>query len=223
MKNVIEIYNWWLEIIDKAGDPSWEDFEWSSQFNMACVSLLKDEYHNLHNRGENAKVPYAFENTSIDLVKWHPQIKPVMVATNNVGIINWSILEGLIDNREVFHINSIELKNGEEWEYVRYRRHNDNAKLRQNVFKKPLPIRPTWVGYSDYIQIEPKVLSELRFSLFAYPIELNLDFNNPANNIDTDLTKSAIMSILFRMATINGIKIREQQLYEFSNAQEKSQ
>lgn len=220
MKSAIDIYKWWLEIIDKAGDPSWEDFEWSAQFNMACVSVIKDEYHNLHNRGDNAKIPYAFENTSIDLVKWHPQIKPINIITSNVGIVMWDNLEIAVGGREIFHINSIELKDGE---YVRYRRHNDNAKLRQNIFKKPLLTRPTWIGYSDYIQIEPKQVHELNISVFVYPIEINIDFQDSANNIDTDLTKSAIMSVLFRMAQLNGIKIREQQLYELSSAQEQKQ
>lgn len=220
MKNIVEIYRWWIEIIDKAGDPSWEDFEWSAQFNMATVSLLKDEFHNIHNRGENAKTPYAFENTSIDLMKWHPQIKPFDSDTDNDGRISWLTIESAFNNRELFQINSIDLKNGDKWEFVRYRRHNDVGRLRENVFKKPSIERPTWCGFSDYIQFEPIVATKVRFSLFFYPVEANIDFVDSTKNIDTDLTKSAIMSVLYRMAQLNGIKIREQQLFEMASVQE---
>lgn len=223
MKNIVEIYRWWLEIIDKAGDPSWEDFEWSAQFNIATVLVLKDEFHNLHNRGENAKTPYAFENTSIDLMKWHPQIKPFESQTDTNGRILWDVIENAFNNRELFQINSIDLKNGEEWEYVRYRRHNDIGRLRENVFKKPSIEKPTWAGFSDYIQFEPMAKNDIRFSLFLYPIEANIDFLDDTKNINTDLTTSAIMSVLFRMAQLNGIKIREQQFYELTAQQENKQ
>ena len=223
MKNIVEIYKWWLEIIDKAGDPSWEDFEWSAQFNMATIALIKDEHHNLHNRSDKAKVPYGFENTSIDLMKWHPQIKPFEIDTDNNGRVLWDSLESAFDNREVFQINSMDLNDGAKWNYVRYRRHNDSGRLRENIFKTPSIDKPTWVGFSDYIQFEPIAKHKIRFSLFLYPIEANIDFEDPAKNIDTDLTKSAILSVLFRMAQINGIKIREQQLYELATQQENKQ
>lgn len=216
---VTDIYNKWLEIIDKSGDPSWEDYEWTIQFNTATEVLLKDEFNNIHNRQQRSAVPYGFENTDIDMMKWKNQILPLTATSSADGKILWTALE---QNKEIFHINSIERKIDGEWILVpvTFKRHNDRARLNRNYFTKPKENNPYWMGFSSYIQFEPEDKAEYRFSIFYYPKKVKIDFTTPSNNIDSDMTTSAINSVLFRMAQLNGIKIREQQLYEMAQQQE---
>ena len=66
-------------------------------------------------------------------------------------------------------------------------------------------------------------MRDVQITAIKYPNELVLDFDNPANNKDTDLTDSAIDEVLWRMASAYGVQIRDQQLTVDSLQQEKLQ
>lgn len=219
--SVVDIYKKWLEIVDKAGDPFISGQEWSIQFNLAVELILKDDFQNIHNRGERSRVPYSFENTSIDLMKWKNQIIPHVVTATS-GNIGFDAIQSSI-NREIFQILAVEKSIGGEWIPVRYVRHNDKSRLRRNAFKKPIAENPFWHGDKENIVIEPSDNGSYRVTLFVYPIKIRLDEQNQVNNIDSDLSTSAINSALMRMAQLSAIKIREQQLYEMASQQEVKQ
>lgn len=218
---VVDIYKKWLEIVDKAGDPFISGVEWSIQFNLAVELVLEDDYQNIHNRVERSKVPYAFENTSLDMMKWRKQIVTTTTNANN-GKINFDTIQTSFA-REIFHPLAVEKNFDGEWIPVRYVRHNDKARIRRNAFKKPLEYDPIWYGDIGNFNIEPLDSEIYRLTLLLYPIKVLLDENNASNNIDSDLSMSAVNSALMRMAQLSSIKIREQQLYEMTSQQENKQ
>jgi hypothetical protein len=69
---IAEIYTRFVNtLIDKFGDASIEDFEFTETFNRASLAVLSDQFNNKNKRGENGTLPYAFEMSQTDLHKWH--------------------------------------------------------------------------------------------------------------------------------------------------------
>lgn len=218
----IWVYNRFLVIIDRAGDPSIEDYEFTEQFNLSNLSVFKDRFGNDRLRDQSGNSQYAWEMSDTDTVKWQPLIVEETLNTNANGNVTISDIETKVQGK-IYHIKFARKDTNGEFRYCRFVRQNDSGIQYQNSFKKYSDKFPTWQGFKDYYQIFPNGESVLKFVVIKYPDELVLDFNNPANNKPTNMTDSVIDEVLWRMAAQYGIQIREQQLVDNATAQEMKQ
>lgn len=221
-RTALWVYNRFVNIIDRAGDPSMEDYEFNASFNQNALSVFKHRFGNDNLRDSQGNVPFAWEMSDTDTVKWQPLIKTKDTTTDVNGKITNTAIETLIDGK-IYHIRFDRKDNTGEYRYCRFVRHNDYGIQVQNDFKKPRELYPIWMGFDEYFQIEPKAQRDIRITAIKYPSEINLDFSNPANDKPTDLTDSAIDEVLWRMASAFGVQIRDQQLTVDSLQQEKLQ
>lgn len=206
---IVEVYNRFLEVlIDKYGDAAIEATGFTELFNQAALAELSDDFNNRHRRAQDGQVlPYGFEMSQTDLDKWYTLVKEILTTTNVSGEITITQIEGLLGNR-LYHLSTV-LRNGK---YARYVRHNSYGRHIQNRHLKPTNNQPTWRGFADRIRIEPQAVQPIVLTCIKYPRLVVLDENNPANNVDPDLTDLALNSIIVRMSTLYGVQIREPEL-----------
>lgn len=221
-RDAIWVYKRFLTIIDRAGDPSIEDFEFTEQYNLSNLSVFKDRFGNDRLRDQNGNSQYAWEMSDTDTLKWQPLVIEKTLPTDANGKITMSDIKTQV-NGEIYHIKFARKNIDGEYRYCRFVRQNDSGIQCQNSFKKPTDKYPTWQGFKDYFQLFPSGATDVKFVVVKYPDELVLDFNNPANNKPTNMTDSVIDEVLWRMAAQYGIQIREQQLVDNATAQEMKQ
>lgn len=222
-----EVYKRFVNtLIDKFGDASIEDFEFSELFNRSALAVLSDQFNNRNKRSEGAILAYAFEMSQTDLHKWHTLIKEIQVDTDADGKVPYSDIETALGRGSMlFHINTplVYAEALEQYRKARYVRHNDYAQIIDNTFLKPTIKNPIWRGFDSYIQINPIGVRTCKFTATKYPKKVLLDLATPSNNVDPDLTDVAINDVLVRMEQYFAIKIREVQLNEAASAQENKQ
>lgn len=221
-RTALWLYDRFNVIVDRAGDPSITDKEFTQQYNLSALSVFKNRFGNDNFRDAQSNVPFAWEMSDTDTVKWQPLIKSTTSTTDANGKITNTAIETLIDGK-IYHIRFDRKDLLGEYRYCRFVRHNDYGIQRQNEFKQPKELYPIWRGFDTYFQIEPKAQRDITITAIKYPSEIVLDFTNPANDKPTDLTDSAIDEVLWRMASQYGVQIREQQLTQDSLQQEKLQ
>lgn len=211
---IVEVYNRFLQVlVDKYGDAAIEANGFTELFNQAALAELSDDFNNRHRRDASGQViPYGFEMSQTDMDKWRTLIKEVTTVTNTSGDVTIATIEGLIGNR-LYHLSTV-LRNGK---YARYVRHNSYGRHIQNRHLKATNNAPIWRGFIDYVRIEPQAVQPVTLTCIKYPRLVVLDENNPANNIDPDLTDLALNSIIVRMSTMFGVQIREPELTQSAN------
>lgn len=222
---IVQAYNYFIQtLVDKYGDTSIEDFEFTSLFNRAQLAVLKDHFNNKSKRGQGGILPYAFEMSQTDLHRWMELIQEVEVTTAATGRVTWAAINAALGaDRYVFHINTPLVKVGDVYKKARYVRHNDYAEHIGNNFLKPRENKPIWRGFEGYLQIDPAGAKDLKLTVTRYPKTVVLDFTTPGNNVDPDISDNAVMDVLARMEQYYGIQIREIQLQEGASAQELKQ
>ena len=216
------VYKRFNTIIDRAGDTSIEDWEFTEQYNLAALSVFKDRFGNDNMRNQDGDLQYAWEMTDTDTVKWQPLIKVGVLPSDASGKITNTAIETAISGK-IYHVSLSRKNDTGVFRYCRFVRNNDIGIQAQNVFKKPSDKYPIWSGVVGYFQVSPTGVRDIQFTVIKYPNELVLDFDNPTNDKPTDLTDSAIDEVLWRMAAQYGIQIREQELVQNSTMQEKQQ
>lgn len=216
------LYNRFNVIVDRAGDPSITDTEFTQGYNLNALSVFKNRFGNDNLRNQQGGVPFAWEMSDTDTVKWQPLIKSNTATTDINGKIDNSAIEALIEGK-IYHIRFDRKNSLGDFRYCRFVRHNDYGIQQQNDFKKGSEMFPIWRGFDTYFQVEPKAVRDIVITAIKYPKEIVLDFTDPLNNVDTDLTDSAIDEVLWRMASQYGVSIRDQQLTQDSLQQEKLQ
>ena len=221
-RTALWLYNRFCVIIDRAGDPSITDTEFTEQYNVSALSVFKNRFGNDNIRDKDGDIPFAWEMSDTDTVKWQPLIKSETSTTDLNGKITISAIETLITGK-IFKIRFDRKDLTGDYRYCRFVRHNDYGIQRQNEFKEPRELYPIWRGFDSYYQIEPKAVRDIQITAIKYPNEIKLDFTNPSNDKPTDLTDSAIDEVLWRMAAQYGVQIRDQQLTQDSLQQEKMQ
>lgn len=208
--------------IDRAGDPSITDNEFTEGYNQNALSVFKHRFGNDNFRDAQGNIQFAWEMSDTDTVKWQPLIKSATSTTDTNGKITNATIEALIDGK-IYHIRFDRKDLLGEYRYCRFVRHNDYGIQRQNEFKQPKELYPIWRGFDTYFQIEPKAERDITITAIKYPSEIKLDFANPANDKPTDLTDSVIDEVLWRMASVYGVINREPQFAQDSLQQEKLQ
>ena len=221
-RSAIYLYNTFCTIIDRAGDPSMEDYEFTQEFNLAALSVFKHRFGNDNLKDSQGNQQFAWEMTDTDAVKWQPLIVKKPTTCDGDGKVLIATIEALLSGK-IFHIRFDRKDTNGEYRYCRFVRHNDEGIQIQNDFKKPRELYPVWLAYNEYYELLPARATDVKFTAIKYPSEINLDFANPANNKDTDLTDSVIDEVLWRMASAFGVQIRDQVLTENSLVQEKLQ
>lgn len=221
-RTALWLYNRFMVITDRAGDPSIEDWEFTQQYNLAALSVFKNRFGNDNLRDANGNIPFSWEMSDTDTIKWQPLIKEGIISTDSAGKITTTAIQTAIGGN-IFHIRFERKNQLGNFRYCRFMRHNDFGTQKQNVFKQPSESSPIWRGFADYFLIEPKAQRVVSYTAIKYPQEIVLDFAEPDNDVGTDLTDDAIDEVLWRMAAQYGIQIREQQLTQDSLQQEKMQ
>lgn len=214
-------------LIDKFGDASIEDFEFTELFNRSAIAVLTDQFNNRNKRVENGLLPYAFEMSQTDLHKWQSLIEKISINTDNTGKLTIASIETALTtgSKKLFHINTplVSDETDTTLRKARYVRHNDYAQIITNNFLKPKASKPIWMGFYDYIQVLPEQQWKATFTVTRLPLPVKLDFADATNNINPDLSEQAINDVLIRMEQYFAIKIRETQLNESAMAQENKQ
>ena len=213
-------------LIDKYGDASIEDFEFTETFNRASLSVLSDHFNNKNKRGENGILPYAFEMSQTDLHKWQSLIQQITVTSDGTGKITTTAIETALGvGKKLFHINTplVSDEANTTKRKARYVRHNDYAQIIVNNFLRPKVGSPIWLGFDGYIQVLPEQAWTSTLTVTRYPKKVKLDLATPVNNVDSDLGDSAINDVLIRMEQYYAVKIREVQLNEAATTQETKQ
>lgn len=194
-------------MVDKYGDPAIEADEFTNTFNQCALAELKDDFNNRQKRNAKGDPQYGMEMSQTDLDKWYTLIFPVTFA-NHSGTITTAEIEAQLTEK-LFHTSTL-LRNNN---YARYVRHNSYGRHIKNDFLKPTEAQPIWRGFHNYIDVQPSANANYTLTVWKYPRKILLDETDPANNINPDLTDAAINSIILRMTSMFGAKIREQQLF----------
>jgi len=213
-------------LIDKYGDASIEDFEFTELFNRAAPAVLADQFNNKNKRGEKGVLQYAFEMSQTDLHKWQSLVQSVTLDTDATGKVTIQAIEALLSgSQKLFHVNTPLVKSEQNTTYreAHYTRHNDYARIIANTFMKPTDKKPVWLGFDGYIQVFPEQTYTTKLTVTRLPKSVKLDFVTPTDNVDSDLSEMAIQDVLIRMEQYYAIQIRETQLYETTSNQETKQ
>ena len=213
---------WTSAYIDRAGDISVTDVEFTELYNSTALAVFKNRFGNDNLRNQDGNTPFAWEMSDTDTIKWQPLIKSATSTTDSDGKITNAVIEGLITGK-IYHIRFDRKDSTGTDRYCRFVRHNDYGIQQQNDFKKAKDLYPIWRGFDEYFQIEPKAERDIVITVIKYPDEIVLDFTDPTKNKPTDLTDSAIDEVLWRMASVYGVTNRDQQLTQDSLQQEKLQ
>ena len=213
---VTDIYKRFIYIVDKFGDPSFTDVEFSTHWNNAQDLVFLETFNSSRQRGQDGKLQYAFEMSETDADKWRSLVKPLTINTDNTGKLTLADIETALGDRKVFHLSAKQF-GGKMAVYVR---HNDYSRWLENGFLKFNATAP-WVRiFDDHYQFYPQQQGEATLACVLYPRPVVLDFEQPSNNVDVDLTWSAAMDVLFKTCQMAGIQIREAQFYEMTKDQE---
>jgi hypothetical protein len=190
--------------------------EFSTHFNNAQNLVFLETFNSSRQRGQQGVLQYAFEMSETDADKWRTLVKPLTINTDGTGKLTLAAIQAQFPNRDLFHLSSKQI-DGKMAVYVR---HNDYSRWLENGFLKFSATAP-WVRiFDDFYQFYPQQQGVATLTCVLYPRPVNLDFTVPANNVDADLTWSAVMDILFKVGQLAGIQIREAQFYEMTKDQE---
>lgn len=218
---ITEAYNQYINVLNRYSTSSVEDFEFSDLFNVAQLSILKDQTYNHHKGRNGVSQMYGWEMTQYMNERWFPLIHIYEGESDGDGKVMYSDIKSKLGDREIYHFDGVLV--GEEENYARWTRHNDLGRVIRNYFKKPTLENPIYLGYKDYIQIRPKGNHEVTATIMVYPREVVLDFDDESNNVDPELTDAVVLDVIYRILQLQGISIREQQLFEMANVEEEKQ
>lgn len=215
-----EVYQYYIHVLGKYQTAGVEGEEFSKLFNLAQLSVLKDQTYN-HNKGkEGVSQMYGWEMTQYMNEKWYTLIHVVEAKTDNKGKLPFTeiLKSDELKGRSIYHFDGILV--GSDENYARWCRLNDLGTTLKNFFKKPSLKNPIYLGYNTFIQVRPKEEHDVVCTFMVYPRNVNYDQDDPSNNIDPELTDSAIVDVIFRVLQLQGINIREQQFYEMTNMEQ---
>lgn len=198
------IYQLFLDISGRYGDPNMEYDEFARTWNFAQIAVLRDNFYNIpkSNSASQPQVQYAFEMNKNMAEKWQVLIKPVTADSNAMGVITMAQITPT--NRELFGVNY--LMKGQK--RVKYIRHNDLSVHLDNKFLRPTDDKPAYLYFDNYIQIYPKQLHTITGSVTVLPLPMAEDLTG-----SVEIGKQAIFDVLMRVLAFYGISVRESDLY----------
>jgi hypothetical protein len=210
---IIEMGNWFDLLQDKYGSPYFTDTEKSLLFNRAQVGYVKNLLW-----PDGNEQPETLELTQDTFSQVAPLIfaLPYIQMTSG-GLITKTTLQTSLTNTQpgaiVWRPLSIGWTLGGNVRPISFVRHNDWWAFQQNYFKAPTTENPKFRETAAAFEFLPVSISaRVYFTVLKYPITVNLDYDTPANNINSDLpdfTHDKIVALALEYA---GISSRDEAL-----------
>ena len=211
------------------------DYEMSVYLNTAQLLVLKDFTHNHRKKRLPAQEPpYVFESTSFDAEDWQPLVMtPFEGKTNTDGRLPIAdIIAGFPVDKIYNEVGDVireerlgvfHMLNGERWSGSQYcelvfRRHNE---LKKNAFLMASDDHPTVSYEADHLVIRPGGKRTVKIRPMRYPKSMWY-LGNLGIEVDPELPDSVMLDVIQRALKLAGIGVRDGELYQFINAEEKN-
>lgn len=209
-------------IVDKVGSPYFTDSEIDEFLNAAQGSLLEDYVYNRNMKDKRMQLPLkeadpesGFENVAFLNEYISNLVTEISVVTDAQGQIPYAAIDASLPTSMYNLVNIARKDDNDVFRNVRYWRHNDYWRLKDNTLKTFDDENPAHLKYDDYIQVLPVAEgTDIDLTVIRYPRDIKLDEDTPANNQDSELSESSHDEIVYMALELAGISIREiQELY----------
>lgn len=218
----IELHRQWEILLDKYESPYFTDEEFNSIANKSQLEVVTDIFYDRFEKMSNpyrkdahlGEPKYGWENTQLEGYDLAPITKNVSLTAAANGQIQYTDINTAISGT-LYHLGQVGVSyDGVNFVKGRWVRHNDYEAFEENYYKKSSQNRPFVRMYDEYIQVEPAAAVNTRMTVLRYPTDILYDANNPANNVDPELSDRVINMVIHRMAKNAGIGIRDRELYQ---------
>lgn len=208
-----EMGNWFDLLQDKYGSPYFTDTEKSLLFNRASVAFVKNLLW-----PDGKEQPETMELTQDTFSQIAPLvITPAYINMTSGGLVTKTTLQTAVTNAQagavVWRPLSIGWTLGGSNRAVSFVRHNDWWAFQQNYFKAATTENPKFRETATAFEFLPiSISARLYFTVLKYPRTIVLDYDTPANNVDSDLpdfTHDKIVALALEFA---GISSRDEAL-----------
>lgn len=199
---------------DKYNAPWFEETEKLYFLNRAQIMLVHDTVRNTYSQsvfaGERGAIPLSsFESTQLGSEAIQPLIFPELAtaasATGEVTFANITAQivskSGTADSR-LMYVIGVQRQVSGSYRVVRFARHNDYYKFKQNSLKAPTERNSVWRQFHDRIKISPASSAfSVQIDAIKYPRTLSI---SPVANSDLpDYTHDKIVHLALELAMIS--------------------
>jgi hypothetical protein len=206
--NINQMHSWFNILLDHYNEPYFTDTETDEFLNAGTLEfvndvIFKEFFPTLGQEEKGVQVLSSIES----VVQGSEIMQPLLVTEVPVssvdglistGSINTAITTAVGEPSELLHvINVVKLHEGDE-RLVRYVRHNDKPKFKQNVFKRPTARNPIFTFNYNGLLIDPQDTGDYQVSVVKRPRIMSLE-----DDISSDMpafTHQRIMSYALSLA-----------------------
>lgn len=218
--DIVKLHSWFNILLDHYNEAYFIDTEIDEFINAGAVEFVNDiifkEY--FPTMGENEKGMQVL-NSIESVIQGSEILQPLIIPDLSVPVlsgrvsneeINQAISNETFDiNDKVMHVLSVTSDLEGEERIVRFVRHNDRARFRQNFFKKPTERNPIFSIARGGLVIEPSDLSSVTVSVLKEPRKVSRE-----NNIDLDLPSFTHQRIVAYAIALSGVATRDDALIQ---------
>jgi len=223
----------WFDIIqDKSNSPYFTDLEKVEFINRAQTKFINEivfgQFIPSMSKGERqANAINSFESVVQGSEALEPLFLSDLAITSSAG--------GEITRTQINSAINSETSGGEGYLYllniardfgagvvrnVRFVRHNDYFRFKENDFKKPTTNSPVYRIERQTIKIDPAGAFNYLISVIKEPLDCVYDSVTPANNIDCELPEFTHDEILSIALSDAGVASRDEALIALKSAAE---
>ena len=212
--NIREMHSWFNILLDHFNEPYFIDTEIDEFINAGTVEFVNDIIFKEYFPSAQAQERGPQTLSSIESVIQGSEIlQPLLVPDVRVTAVSGIIDRGSIATEiestigepgELMHIiHVVKLLNDEE-RMVRYVRHNDRPRFKQNVFKAATERNPIFNFSNLGIMVEPRDDEDYLISLVKKPRKVSLE-----TDVDSDLPSFTHQRIIAYAINMAGVASRD--------------
>lgn len=211
-------------LTDKFNSPYFTDGEVERFLNSAQIEfankIVFEQLFPSMRQGERGAQPLGSAESTMEGSEALDTIIEIdqAVTTSAAGAITRSDIETALSNRKYMHILSVYTPSSGTTNLgadriVRYVKHNDYIRSKQNDYKRPTPNDPVYRVHSGGIKIDPVTAAEpILLTLIRKPIEVSI-----SGGIDCELPEFTHEMIVAIAVELAGIASRDEALKALNN------
>lgn len=214
-----EMHSWFNILLDHYNEPYFTDTEVDEFLNSATTEFVNDIVFKEYFPTSQAPDRGPQSLSSIESVIQGSEIlQPLIIEDVEVDAISGKVsisdinteLQGVLSDPKasLMHVISVtkSLPVGEGFvdRMVRYTRHNDKQRFKQNVFKAPSVRNPIYNFVHDGLSIEPKDNETYKITILKTPKKVSLE-----DDIDSDMPAFTHQRIVAYAIALAGVASRD--------------
>lgn len=223
--SVDELHSWFNIMLDHYNEPYFIDTEIDAFINSGANEFVNDIIFKefFPSTGEKETGIQAL-NSMESVIQGSEILQPLICENLPVPVTSgYATIEDISnaikadtgdDADNLLHVLSVSYVNEGENRLVRYVRHNDKARFKQNVFKRPTLRNPIFTIVRKGLSIEPSSISSVVVSALKTPRKVSKE-----DQIDLDLPEFTHQMIIAYAISMSGVASRDDvllQLQKFS-------